>query len=142
MRCDGMTFLQIADKLGMTRSAVAGLCRRLGLCDPTPVRPKKFKEPKVAAPKRVAPVPVEVIEEVEEEVTESVREVTEEGVTLFDLEDYMCRHMTGASRYCGARRTKGSYCAEHAKLFYVPSKPRKINSDETFVFKSKMRVNV
>ena len=52
-----------------------------------------------------------------------------ERVTLLDLRPHHCRFPLGEPAsadfgYCGARKVKGSYCAAHARLSYLP-KPKR-----------------
>lgn len=44
-------------------------------------------------------------------------------VSMDMLKHTSCRWMVG-ERYCGADKVHGSYCQPHAKLAYVPSKPK------------------
>lgn len=51
------------------------------------------------------------------------------GVGLLHLEHHHCRAILGRgadglATFCGVPKASGSYCAEHARMFYVPAKER------------------
>lgn len=135
LRLDSYSFTEIAEKLStphatVTRNQIAGLCRRLGLCVESPAhrKPKKQKvtviPPDFHEQHQLAEMAELIDDGMEDMIAPLPEEVTDdgqEGVSLMDLRDFMCRHMIG-DRYCGERRTQGSYCAVHAKLFYAPAR--------------------
>jgi hypothetical protein len=136
LRLDAYSFTEIAEKLStphatVTRNQIAGLCRRLGLCVESPAHRKPKKQKVTVEPFSPATAPGHTDLMVDPDTLDDFmeqhplpEEVTDdglEGVSLMDLRDFMCRHMIG-DRYCGERRTQGSYCAVHAKLFYAPAR--------------------
>ena len=42
-------------------------------------------------------------------------------VKLIDLMEYHCRWLHDDGMYCGALRTRGAYCAQHADIAYQPA---------------------
>jgi len=106
---------QIAAELNVSRNAVLGVIKRhrekgatlRGRIDKDGVR-------KVTAIQKPRPV---------ERLFDHLEPVV--GVTLMNLRHSSCCYIIGeddATIYCGRQRARGSYCAEHYSLCYVPVK--------------------
>jgi hypothetical protein len=103
----GHSFLDIANKLKRSRSAVAGFLRRSGISIAKIVRPP----PK---PRLVKP-----------EVIELVTIATKATVSFLDLKPRQCRWVESVdttnpinTMYCGDETDHGSWCKHHRKLVY------------------------
>lgn len=99
-----------AGAMGLNFKAQARQARLDRLFNP-PARPILFSAP---------------IEEVEIEVEPAFRA---EAVRLMDLRPHHCRFPLGEPdadgyRFCGERKARGSYCAEHARIAYLPVQKR------------------
>lgn len=106
---------QIAAELNVSRNAVLGVIKRhkdRGVA-------LRGKIDRGCAPKRTViqkSKPVETLFDHLEPVV---------GVTLMNLRHSSCCYIIGedeAPIYCGRQRARGSYCAEHYSLCYVPVK--------------------
>ena len=131
----GLTGGQIAKELHTTRSAILGKLRRLRLdghvsykmnakVDLKKATPQKIKAAKsfnlnkkisrIAIPPTPLPKP---------------RPIKHEPIKFMDLTPFSCRYVVNEGHastflFCGKPKTKGSYCADHASICYVPSKHR------------------
>lgn len=128
---DGLTSGQIASEMGVSRCAILGKVRRMGLpmrkglsnqlypkgetsaFGGAIVRRTRRLGRKVAAAERyVAEVKMELLPPT--------------SVALIDLESHHCRYIVGSSAgdglalFCGVDKAEGSYCARHARLCYNP----------------------
>jgi hypothetical protein len=101
----GMTTSALAKQYGMTKNAVIGRIDRL--------------RRKVAAGKQREP------------------RVTKQRCTIMELTIDSCRYIVDDTNgyYCGDQRTKGSFCAAHAKLCYRNEKL----SDEEFTLRRMLK---
>jgi hypothetical protein len=140
----GMTMGQIALEMGLTRGQISSAIARYDVelesakrqremaaqkkqgLEYLPTRANVVKAPEPTSLKleRIDPDPEpEPEEEVAEE--EMIRDLEEprEGVTILELEDDMCRFPMG-DRYCGKKKVRGSYCAEHGRISYTVPRER------------------
>lgn len=102
-----LTSYQIAERLGVSRNAVLGVIKR---------HRDKGNQLRGKVVKIQKPKPVEVLFDYLEPKT---------GVSLFGLRHSSCRYIIGEDEsaiYCGRTKERGSYCAEHYRLCYVPVK--------------------
>jgi hypothetical protein len=126
MRADGKSLAQIANAIGRTRNAVAGMVHRLGISlpasrvrdlqvtprtclpkrEPRPPKPPKVKAVKIAPP---PPPPQPVVSLVH-------------ARPFMDRASRECAWMLDDGRSCCAAVTRGSYCAGHAAQVYRPTK--------------------
>lgn len=129
---EGRSYREIAEELGITRSAVAGLVKRMGLSSPQE-RPKRVvseaRTYRRAEPNKPAKPPAP-------EPRQTVRAVTSEDLaqakTLADLGADECRFplndpapgLGETTLFC-AKETSGTYCRRHTKLTSSPA-PRDI----------------
>ena len=102
-RDEGATAATIAAELGCSRNAVLGMAHRLRRAlIGKPVRPD-----------------VQLLDEI-------VAAEPERGVPLWNLRLRHCRWLDASGApwlFCGAPKTQGSYCEEHAKrVFYKPNR--------------------
>lgn len=135
-----------------TRNAVIGLIHRMGLrktrgqratkwtlnrkdeivpCSikaPAPVERKQSRHSnRVEGGRAFRPAPVKAPVAIQ---IEAAPEVVEGGpVPLVDLREHHCRAIVGRgadglATFCGVSNTRGAYCDEHARMFYVPVKDR------------------
>ncbi len=127
------TYVEMAERIGRTKNAVAGLIRRLrekGLIEAVPMRnemciPNTVNEVKVNPPRvvhaKVAPPAEPKIPEVKVRVRLKMID-NETAVTLLELQPHHCRYPIGDPklsdfRFCGVRRIeKSPYCNEHTLL--------------------------
>jgi hypothetical protein len=128
--------LQIGEALGISRKAVIGKCRRMGIA---------LRSPRVATTARprgergqLLPAGVPAPQRVEKAASEAPRPAPRpvvvpppppapalvcEGVSLFDLPANGCRWPVAASLYCGAPKVPGrSYCSVHRAVSAAPAK--------------------
>ncbi len=102
----GMTFLQVAKCLHLTRGCVAGIIRREGI---KRVVIKKAK-PKIEQ----KPKPSKDVYK---------NEADKRDISIIYLTSETCRFITnegGANAtYCGAKKVKGAYCKEHSDICYT-----------------------
>lgn len=137
---EGFNMTEIAAALETTRNAVAGKIHRLRKLGELPlsdkvkivkVNPRVYTQPKrkpqvlKEKPKKVEP-PVVKVEEPEE--------TTVPAFGAYDatvaLRERSCRWPLGHPRdadfhYCGKRKVTGAYCADHARISYVPLPARR-----------------
>ena len=138
---------QIGDRLGTTRNAIIGKCKRLGLALPnaTPGIRKAHKPyplrrravPTTARPQSARPTLPPLPTEPIPEPVEYDRERLAESVTLLDLEPQHCRwplsaHDMANHRFCGCQRLDGfPYCETHARRAFAPVAPKRLTYHET-----------
>lgn len=134
---DGLSGGQIAAALGITRNAVIGKIRRLGLLG-LPRPPKREAKPKRAYHRRVVfypgrkPANGGEVEVIEEEACDLPPDTSPDACTLMQLTEETCRWPLGEPthdmQYCGSQRWgEGSYCRRHARLAYMPRPLRTIS---------------
>jgi GcrA cell cycle regulator len=115
---EGMSGQQIADKLGITRNAVAGMAWRLNIERPKKPKIKKAKPPKPAINLQFAA----------KESVDGSNKITFRCYTILELSPGECRWPVGETAdglhtFCANRKDPAvSYCDYHAKIAYV--KPR------------------
>jgi len=119
---------QIALKIGCTRNAVIGKVHRLGLCGPKlaarTTRPPKpaaplhgavyvLRRPKYAKAKTLTP-----------EHLRAIAAMEPIGPAIEHANADQCRYIRDAhdTPICGRRTLAGSWCKDHARLVYQPSK--------------------
>lgn len=122
----GYTGAQIAKEVELTRNSVIGFVYRMRKSDgikkkrPPGPKPTKQKIVKVKKEKKVkAPV---------KEKTEKPVEIKEDvSATLLDLRFDSCRYIVKdgdiySTKYCNRPITRVSYCEDHYKICYVPTR--------------------
>ncbi|MBK5958090.1 hypothetical protein CCR97_08145 [Rhodoplanes elegans] len=130
---DGLSASQIAVELGgATRNAILGKVNRMKLeargrghivkprGEP---RPKPDKRSHARKPDTDKRAPVRRPPVIEPDDTPLRAAPIECVVPLLDLTEGMCRYPSGDGadiRFCGAPKARGSWCATHAALVYVP----------------------
>lgn len=100
----GLTTDEIADELGVTVNALRGWSWRSGI---RMTNRRASRPPEIPAPQE----------------DQSVWIPKWPVVGIMELGRHHCRWPVGAAEdktFCGARKTKGSYCAEHAAIAYRP----------------------
>ena len=133
----GMTATEVGKALGITKNAVVGKVNRLRAKGvfmrmrqpptpkperaPRPPRPPKPKKPRPEKVVRLTPPALVCVP-----VPDPVVDKTSRFVTLLELTQQSCRYIvskdTEETLYCGAPRTRKSYCTAHAALCYVKDK--------------------
>ena len=130
---------EISRELGVSRNAVIGKARRLGLrmraergakttdgalVQKIRIRVEKMKPPKPVAPPR-PPQPHT------QPRKEAVLPIVDGGLTILELPYAGCRAVIQISdggslpRYCGqTRKTKSAFCPGHHAEYYRPNEPR------------------
>lgn len=118
-RAEGLSAARIADEIGVTRNAVIGKCKRLGLplaeirrprAKPTTLRKPRMTKGGIISLPRLVRLPRLVVDNTTTEAPGMRR------VKLMDLEPHHCRFIPGdpGSFYCGADVwCESSYCAYH-----------------------------
>jgi len=115
----GRTSREIAERLGVTRNAVIGKSRRIGLN--WAARKAKPSKPPLRRPRKRKPLPF---------MARRAKPKPSGPVHFRNLEDHHCRWIPGepsSQLYCGAERVQGSsYCGTHTRAAYAspPSKQR------------------
>ena len=131
---DGLTAKQIADRLGeVTRNAVIGKVHRLGLVRGAAVKaiklgppPRKHAKRAVTAYARRDTDKLPPAPERETPMEDAPRVFIPGPVGVVDVQWSHCRWplndpLAGADfRFCGQEKMRGSYCAAHARVAYVP----------------------
>jgi GcrA cell cycle regulator len=139
---EGLSASQCAKELGgLTRNAVIGKVRRLGLPDRATKQRASFTRgprvkpeprPKIVRTKRItseiwADLPTEAVNELPRPA---------KVFQLADLEDGQCRYPFGDPQhsdfgFCGCKKVDGlPYCKEHARVAFQPPQPRRRKSVE------------
>lgn len=118
---ENQTSTEIANELGMTRSAVMGVVHRSGerktlakgKTSSLPVHPSPAPKPILAlAPQPVsAPAPKPILEK---EIV-----LKKEGKNIMDLGPFDCRWVFNDGSFCCEKKANRSYCTDHAKIVYV-----------------------
>lgn len=153
---EGASYSAIAKVIGggLTRSAIAGKVRRIGLPyrkdpkDSTAAyisRVQRARKAAQAARKRaVVFIPNKVLKPTKVELLRTELALIaalppmEPGLTIESVRPNQCRYMNGDPQtdgtLCGRLTASGSWCSQHRKLVYQPSKPkaivRTVESDE------------
>lgn len=135
MLSNGRSYGDIAEAIGMTRSAVAGKMWRMGLKAnvrrPGPLAPERLlqlRQAREAGLHRMAQLRQEKLAlAFQQEVTVQLPLVMPKGssrpVTIMQLASHHCRYPVEGEPgklmcYCGKPRTVAVYCAEHGALCY------------------------
>ena len=129
----GLTGGQIAKELETTRSAILGKLRRLRLdghvsykmnakVDLKKATKKEIKEAKSFNLNRKSIRGVQPPQPLPKP-----RPIKHEPIKFIDLTPFSCRYIVNEGHastflFCGKPKVKGSYCDDHAKICYVPSK--------------------
>ena len=143
---DGASYSAIAKTIGggLTRSAVAGKVRRIGL--PYRKDPKDSaaayirrvqnarKRAQAARKRAVVFIPNKVITPTKVDLLRTELALIaalppmEPGLTIQSIRPNQCRYMNGDPQsdgtLCGRLTAAGSWCSQHRKLVYQPSKPK------------------
>lgn len=131
---DGLSASQIAKKLGgVTRNAVIGKAHRMGL--PRRIQPERQngRRERAARVRAIVRIPASIVRPLRREVLATELALIR---ALPALGGGGCKFIPGDPaidpRNCGrATAVGGVWCAQHARLVYVPSKPKaKIRSVE------------
>ncbi len=93
----GMSREMIGKRFGKSRGAISGLIYRAGITTGRNKNPRK------------RPVPKKYAKQMPE---------TNNGITIFKLNENTCRYMIGHHKYCGHAVEYKSYCMAHAKECY------------------------
>ncbi len=103
---EGYSTVAIGAQLGITRQAVASKLTRLG------VRLERINRPRIRPdrPVSTAPRPRLVVADPWAAIGPTV--------SLMELHSHSCRWPIGDD-YCGAQKTRGSYCSHHAAIGYT-----------------------
>jgi len=124
---------EIADYLGMTRSAVMGVIGRNG-----EQRNPKKKVVVLPLPETKAVEEVVVIKPIKIKLTKpekcirlsepfsDLTHVETQGKKIMDLGPFDCRWIFDDNSYCAQPKTYQSYCIEHAKIVYVAPSKREV----------------
>lgn len=130
----GLTCLQIAQEIGVSRNAVIGKLNRLGLKGPPRARPHDSRD---ARPRRSGAFSQRrllraICDDIPFGVEQSQPEIVSANpCTLAELNPDTCRWPIGEAdardfSFCGNPAVVGlSYCAGHARMAYRPSAPRR-----------------
>lgn len=151
---EGASYSSIAKQIGggLTRSAIAGKVRRIGLPyrkDPRDsaaaciARVQRARQKAQAARKRaVVFIPNKVLKPTKTELLRTELALIaalpsiDESLTVATLRPNQCRYINGDPKtdgtFCG-RASDGSWCSQHRKLVYQPSKPKAKASPRTYV---------
>lgn len=140
---EGASYSAIAQVIGggLTRSAVAGKVRRIGLPyrkdpkDGTAAYISRVQRARKAARKRaVVFIPNKVLKPTKIELLRTEIALIaalpplEPGLTIETIRPNQCRYMNGDPQtdgtLCGRLTASGSWCSQHRKLVYQPSKPK------------------
>ena len=112
MLAAGRSSREIAQALGVTRNAVIGKSRRIGLN--WAARKGKPPKPPLRRPRKRKPLPF---------MARRIKPKPTGPVHFRDLEAHHCRWIPGepsSQLYCGAERVQGSsYCGTHTRAAYV-----------------------
>jgi len=103
---EGLTTILIGARLGITRQAVASKLTRLG------VRLERINRPKIKPLREpvTTPRPRLIVADPWAPIGPTV--------DLMDLHSHSCRWPIGEG-YCGAEKSRGSYCGHHAAIAYT-----------------------
>jgi hypothetical protein len=136
---DDKTGSEIAEALGMSRSAVMGKLYRLRAAKyieykTIPVR-HKDDTPEKRAKREKRPYRSPYLGPVVPLPPKPAVTVNTQGIGLMDLRRSSCRFIIndGPAQgflFCGKEKEKGPYCADHRKLCYVKVQPRKIKGPD------------
>lgn len=136
MWSNGHSARDIADRIGVSRNAVIGKARRIGLAihvnavverEKKPAAPKKEKVSKAKLRvKTVSPVPLPVEEP--PPIVASIAAPRSLCLTLIELESHNCRWPYGersSLTFCGNDVDHGKiFCTYHCRVAYVPREVR------------------
>ncbi len=128
---EGLSCAQIARHLGgITRNAVIGKVSRLGLPGrATPSAPRR----RIGAYRSSSPAPRHALRLVGATLPPPAPlplSPIETSAVIEQLQDHMCKWPVtgvGGTHFCGAQKTRGSYCAKHANDAYL-GRPRRRRS--------------
>lgn len=144
---EGLTGLQIGEVLGVTRNAILGRLHRLKAygIDTAKLKPAKTVEKKSCpAPKtraqlalRVAPTDQKKSKTIRVYYPPRPEPQPGDGVSLLGLKSSSCRYIISSESshaviFCGEDKERGSYCAHHAQICYVPTPAKKAKKSNEF----------
>ncbi|HEY1896908.1 MAG TPA: GcrA family cell cycle regulator [Terracidiphilus sp.] len=115
---------QIGNELCLSRNAVIGRARRLGIeVVPRPRNPERPR--RRASPKRGVPRPADPQPPRATEMSAELFPIVSRPVSLLQAQDHHCRAIVGErdgiALYCGADKQSGSsFCPGHYARFYLP----------------------
>jgi len=128
----GYTSARISAEVGLTRNSVIGALYRLrkndGVMKKRPPGPKPVKE-KIIKVKKEKKVKAPIKKKLEKPV-----EQVDVSTTLLNLRFDSCRFIVEQgdpyqTRYCNKEISRSSYCEEHYKICYVPTRYNSNNLD-------------
>jgi len=131
----GKTGGEIAAELSTTRSAILGKIRRLRLGGYVSYKMNAKIDLKDATPKKLKEVKNFNVEKKQIRFVKPskplppIRPVQHRPISLMELTPFSCRFVVNDGHasnflFCGKPKEVGSYCGEHAKICYIPPKPR------------------
>ena len=130
-----LSFSQIGELLGKTKSACIGRAHRMGLCGRLAPKPDPLREQRRAAREAKKPWKPEVTQNnsLKPRYAQPLAAETPFGEpeSILGLKEHMCRWPThfsersGRQLFCGAPRAgHGPYCAEHHAIAWRPAAMR------------------
>lgn len=125
LRDEGLSASQIAAELGgVTRNAVIGTVRRLGLVKQD-TQPKTVQKPRIRSTP-FKPLPPSPLQDTSPIATD--QQSSGVPIALFDLQSHHCRWPIGESpniMFCGGAKLDGYvYCEHHCSVAYEPHRSR------------------
>jgi len=102
---ENQTSTEIANELGMTRSAVMGVVHR--------------NAERKTLLKTQASLPAQEPKLFQNEIIEEKVSPKKEGKDIMDLGPFDCRWVFNDGSFCCEKKANRSYCKDHAKLVYV-----------------------
>lgn len=131
---EGLSYKEIGDKYGVTRSSISGIIGRMRRQQPEiEIKVKvllKVKKPREPKPRPVKMVTLKPVAEKPKRIRLDLL-TSDSYVTMEELEDNNCKWPIGTPatpdfKFCGRPiKEKGCpYCLEHAVISYIPPKRR------------------
>lgn len=135
----GLTGGDIARELETTRSAILGKLRRLRLDGHVSYKMKAKVDLRTATKKEIRIAKSFNINRKQARFAlpptplPKPRPIKHEPIKFMDLTPFSCRYVVNDGHastflFCGKPKATGSYCSDHAKICYVPSKYKRENA--------------